>query len=79
MTKDEFLRLVKDGSDIMFKIGNRGFTILAWREGGPDIAEWDKPETAMQFKDAETLVNGYTVNGKPIGEQVDRITIIDYS
>ena len=79
MTVDEFIHKIEYGRDIMLKIGDRGFTILTWFEEGPGIAEWYKPETEKRFPNAQALVYGYLINGKPLAEYAADIVITDYT
>ncbi len=79
MTKNEFVGKVENGSEIMFKIGSRGFTIFSYSSGDVDIGEWGKSNTVRKFPDVESLLNKYNVNGKPLKESVGLIKITDYS
>lgn len=79
MTKNEFYEKVENGSEIMFVIGKRGFTILNYYEDGPDIGEWNKPETVKKFKDVTSLLEQYTIDQKPLKDYVNTIRITDYS
>lgn len=80
MTKNEFFEKVENGSEIMFMIGDRGFTILNYYDDGPDIGEWNKPETVRKFKDVESLMKEYQVEGKSLESYASNsIRITDYS
>lgn len=80
MTKDELIDKIRKGTDISFRIGNSGFTICDSVEydNGKDIAAWGG-KNAVIYKDAETLVNKYTVNGKALGELAHEVVIIEYT
>lgn len=79
MTKPELISAIENGNDIMLKVEDRGFTILAWRDGGPDIGEWDKPDTVQQFPDAQALVDGYKLGDKTLGELAEKVVITEYT
>lgn len=78
MQRSEFIEKVKMASEMMFTIGDIGFTVSEEDEG-ISIAQWNRQETQKRFKDAESLANEYMVNGKPIGEQTREITETFYT
>ena len=79
MTKNEFIEKVKNGSEIMFMIGKRGFTIVNYFDDGPDIGEWNKVETVQKFENAVSLVEGYIIDGRALADYAESIKITDYS
>jgi hypothetical protein len=80
MTKEELIDKIRKGTDISFKIGDSGFAICDSIEydNGKDVAAWGG-KNAVIYKDAETLVNTYTVNGKVLGELAHEVVIMDYT
>ena len=80
MTKNEFIEKIENGSDIMFDVSGKHFTILTWPDEGTGIDEQNPNEKGMQYFDtAEELVEKFLIDGTPIGELADGITITDYS
>ncbi|MBQ9009963.1 MAG: hypothetical protein IJ088_11620 [Clostridia bacterium] len=80
MTKEELIEKIRKGTDIVFRIGASGFTILdsEKNDNGKDIAEWGG-NNAVIYKDAEALVNQHLINGKPLGEWTQDVVILDYT
>lgn len=80
MTKNEFIDKIENGSDIMFDVSGKHFTILTWCEDGIGIDEQHPNEKGMQyFKSAEELVDRFHVDNRPISDLASEIVITDYS
>lgn len=75
MTRDEFVELIDDGNDIMFKCDGKEFTILGWMDGGPNIAEQNTEENEASYQNGAELLDRYIVNGKTLNERFDQIEI----
>lgn len=80
MTKQELIEKIRKGTDIMFKIGEKGFTICdsVDYDDGKDIAPWGG-DGATVFPDAETLVNQFLIDGIPLGDLAQDVMITDYT
>lgn len=80
MTKQELIEKIRKGTDIMFKIGEKGFTICDSMDSdnGKDIAPWGGAG-AMVFPDAETLVNQFLIDGAALGDLAKDVIITDYT
>ena len=74
MQTSEFIEKVNNASEMMFTIGEMGFTISE-EENGVSIAMWNQPDTERLFADAESLIAEYIVDGKPLHDQMERIKI----
>ena len=79
MTKNELIAKIKNGSDILFKVRNKGYTILTWTDEGIRILEWNKPETARYYKTERELVDNFLVDGTPLGELAAEVVITEYT
>ena len=80
MTKNEFINKIERGSDIMFDVHDKHFTILTWCNEGIGIDEQHPNEKGMQyFETASELAEKFLVNNIPIGNLVNNIIITDYS
>ena len=62
------------GADIEFTVNGKDFVILAWVKEGIVIGPADIDEDAI-FPDADSLMDGYIVDGKPLSEWMDEIVI----
>lgn len=80
MTKNEFIDKIENGSDIMFDVADRHFSIFTWMDEGIGIGEQYPHDDKMQYFDsAEALVENYTVDGKPLSDLIDKVVITDYT
>ena len=80
MQVQELTEKIENGSDIMFEVMGRHFTILTWHEKGIAIDEQHPNDGNMQFfTSAGELVSGFAVDGKPLADIADQIIITDYT
>ena len=80
MTRNEFIRKIENGSDIMFDVMEHHFTILTWTDGGIAIDEqFPNDGHVRYFASAAELVDSFTVDGKTLAQIADKITITDYT
>lgn len=80
MTKNDFASLIENGSDIMFSIMGRKYTILTWTTEGIAIGEQHPNDNELQYYISPiSLLEGFTVEGTPLGELAHLVIITDYS
>ncbi len=80
MTKSELIDLIDKGSDIMFDVCGRHYTILTWCEKGINIGEHFCDEKDSRYYDtAEELVESFKVGDKTLAELASDVIITDYS
>ena len=80
MTKADFIEKIENGSDIMFDIVGRHFTILTWPADGILIDEqYPKDGNEKYYKTAKELVDGFMIDGVPLADLCDKVVITDYS
>lgn len=76
MTRNELIRRVKYGTDIVFSVQGKCFTILNWE---PYIIAEAYAEEEKTYETAEELVDQFMVNGKSLGELAGEIVIEQYT
>lgn len=80
MTRDELIEKIDQGSDIMFDVANRHFSIFTWCDMGIGIGEQEPHADKMEyFKTPKELVDSYKINGVPLGSLAERVIITDYT
>jgi len=80
MTKSELIEQIENGSDIMFDVAKKHFTILTWTDDGIAIGEQFPNDGELQYyESAEDLVEGFMVNGRPLGSLAKDIVITQYT
>lgn len=80
MTKADFVEKIENGSDIMFSVSGKQFTILTWMDDGIAIGEQHPNDGDLQYYDtAEDLVERFMIDGKPLGAIASNIKITQYS
>lgn len=80
MTKAELIEKIENGSDIMFSVSGKQFTILTWMDDGIAIGEQHPNDGDLQYYDtAEDLVERFMIDGKPLGAIASNIKITQYS
>jgi hypothetical protein len=79
MTKNEFIEKIESGSDIMFDVSDRHFTIVTWLDEGIGIGEQYKNEPLKVYDTVEDLISKFKVDNKALEELCDKIVITQYS
>lgn len=74
MTQREFIDLIDLGNDIMFDIGNKSFSIISVMDG-VNIAEQITEKNEAVFKDGNSLLKNYLIDGVPLTDCFDQIVI----
>lgn len=79
MKNDEFTKKVSNASEMVFSVNGKRFTVCDEDEKGISIAQWHCQDTERYFASAESLVNEYQIDGKPVAEWAESIRIEDYT
>lgn len=80
MTKNDFAGLIENGSDIMFSVLGKNYTILTWTEEGIAIGEQSPSDDKLcYYSSPMALLDGFTVENTPLGDLSHLVTITDYS
>ena len=80
MTRAELIDIIDNGSDIMFSVAGRHYTILTWTDKGIAIGEqYPNDHEIRYFETAEELVDHTVIDGKSLGEMAGEIVITQYT
>ena len=80
MTKNDFASLIENGSDIMFSVMGKNYTILTWTPEGIAIGEQHPNDNELQYYNSPIeLLDGFTVEGIPLGELSHLVKITEYA
>lgn len=63
------------GNDIEFSVDGQKYTILPWLEDGIVIGPQDS-ENDQIFSDADALLGGYQIGGKPLQDKLQQVEIL---
>lgn len=78
MTRREFIDLIDFGSDIMFELDEKSYSIIGGADGGPNIAEQITENNEATFKNGKDLLDNYCINGETLRDCFERIKITYY-
>lgn len=80
MTKNELIGKIENGSDIMFDVIGRHFTILTWTDEGIAIGEQFPYDGDMKYySTAVELVENYKIGEMVLAELAGQVIITDYT
>ena len=80
MTRAELIDRIESGSDILFSVAGRHYTILTWTEEGIAIGEqYPHDREIRYFATPEELVDNFMIDGKSLGELSESIIITQYT
>lgn len=80
MTRAELIDKIDNGSDIMFSVAGKQYTILTWTDDGIAIGEQYPNDSEIKYFDTpEELVDNFKIAGKPLGEMSKEIVITQYA
>lgn len=80
MTRDDLIEKIECGSDIMFDVKEKHFTIITWADAGIYIDEqYPNDIRGETFESAEELVDHFMIDGNSLGELASEVVITDYS
>ncbi len=81
MTRNEFIRKIEYGDDILFDVAGRHFVIFTWsiEDKGIFIGEQYVSESREYYKSAEELVDHFIVGEKSLADLAEDIIITDYT
>ena len=80
MTKTELVEKIENGSDIMFSVLGRKYTVLTWTDDGIAIGEQSPNDNELLYFDtASELVKGFQIDGKTLAELAGQVIITQYT
>lgn len=75
MTRSEFVDMIDFGSDIMFDLDKKSYSIIAVDDGCANIAEQVTENNEATFQSGKELLDNYRINGETLNACFDRIKI----
>lgn len=66
--------LIEGGGDIEFSVHGKLYTILPWTDDGIVIGPQGSDDDKV-FDDAESLLNGFLIDGVPLADVIDQVFI----
>ena len=78
MSKGEFIRKIEDAWKMVIAISGRKFQIVRDEEDWLTISENKHQDTEKHYSDTYDLVSRYKIDGNPLKNYIDAITIEDY-
>ena len=78
MSKGEFIRKIEDAWKMVIAISGRKFQIVRDEEDWLTISEKKHEDTEKHYSDTYDLVSRYKIDGNPLRDYIDAITIEEY-
>ena len=78
MSKGEFIRKIEDAWKMVIAISGRKFQIVRDEEDWLTISENKHQDTEKHYSDTYDLVSRYKIDGNPLRDYLDAITIEEY-
>ena len=78
MSKGEFIRKIEDAWKMVIAISGRKFQIVRDEEDWLTISENKHQDTEKHYSDTYDLVSRYKIDGNPLKNYIDAITIEEY-
>lgn len=78
MSKNDFIKKIENGSDIMFDVAGKHYVILTWCDQGIEISEQGE-DNPQYYKTAEELVNSFRIHDVMLSDLCDNLKITDYT
>ena len=78
MSKGEFIRKIEDAWKMVIAISGRKFQIVRDEEDWLTISEKKHENTEKHYSDTYDLVSRYKIDGNPLRDYIDAITIEEY-
>ena len=79
MTKRELIDKIETALDMVIAIGGRRFRIVRDEEDWLTISERARRETEKHYSDTNQLISRYRIDGNPLRNYIDAITIVEYT
>ena len=79
MNKRELVEKIEAAIDMVIAISGRKFRILRDKEDNLTIADRSRKESVRHYTDTNDLISRYKIDGKPLRDYTDSITIVKYT
>ena len=78
MSKGEFIRKIEDAWKMVIAISGRKFRIVRDEEDWLTISAEQRQNSVKHYSDTYDLVSRYKIDGNPLKNYIDSITIEEY-
>ena len=79
MNKRELVEKIEKVYEMVIAVSGRMFRILRDEEDNLIIAESDRKSSEKHYTDTYDMITRYKIDGKPLRDYVDAITIVKYT
>ena len=79
MNKKELVEKIENVFEMIIAVGGRMFRILRDEDDNLIIAERSRKETEKHYTDTYDMISRYKIDGKPLRDYADAITIVKYT
>ena len=79
MSKKELIAKIEEALEMVISVSGRKFTIVRDEEDWLTISEKKHQETEKHYSDTYDLVSRYKIDGKPLRDYADTMTIEKYT
>lgn len=79
MNRRELVDKIEKVYEMVITVGGRFFRILRDEEDNLIIAERDRKASEKHYTDTYDMISRYKIDGKPLRDYVDAITIVKYT
>ena len=79
MSKRELVEKIEKVYEMVIAVSGRMFRILRDEEDNLIIAERDQKSSEKHYTDTYDMITRYKIDGKPLRDYVDAITIVKYT
>ena len=82
MTKNDLIKKIENGRDILFDVNGRHYGIFTWCKQGIGIGEATQDtskDPLTYYPTAHEVISGYKIGNVPLSDLCDKIIITDYS
>lgn len=79
MKKKELVEKIEKALDMIISVRGRRFRIVRDADDWLTIAERNNKESKKQYADTNDLISRYKIDGKPLRDYTEAITIVKYT
>ena len=79
MNKKELVEKIEKALDMVIAVSGRMFRIVRDKDDQLTIAERSRRETVKHYSDTYDLISRYRIDGKPLRDYTEAITIVKYT
>jgi len=79
MNKRELTDKIEQAIDMVITVSGRRYRILRDEEDNLTISERSHKESLKHYSDTNDLISRYKIDGKPLRDYIEKITIVKYT